>query len=393
MSRVRCRGGGGAAYGSVSSSAKEEPAAQGGPQTRTVGSAKHLRNRSRLIDQRSRTPGFRVVRSAGAMAHSPTNSAWTTRGTRGRHPGPGRARDDRLGTGSCPGRGGEAAALRVWSAGARRTCLHRCGTAHAAAALTVPTGPRPANRRGSRSPAGEVPGRPGGRPPSGDVQGGRRRAVVAILGRPRGRPPVVPRSRARVMRTRLRPSVAPEGDRQAPALGRHRLRHHVVILGRPGGRPPFPAVMPCWARPVSLQSLVALEGDRHSSRSWRTYWSTSSYDPQLPRGTTANVALARAELVAASRFSVAPEGDRQSVGVGLTIAVAGLAILGHPKERDRQCTAASSTRSTSTTCDPRSPRKATANPALSQSAHPARCCDPRSPRSATAMTRPSSPTP
>ncbi len=284
----------------------------GWPQTRKVGSAKHLRDRSRLIDQRSHTPGFRVVRSAGAMAHSPTNSAWTTRGTRGRHPGPGRARDDRLGTGSCPGRGGEAA-LRVWSAGARRTCLHRCGSAHAAAALAVPTSPRPANRRGSRSPAGDVPGRPGGRPPGGDVQGGRRRAVVAILGRPRGRPPVVPRSRARVMRTRLRSSVAPEGDRQSVGVGLTVAVAGLAILGHPKGR------------------------DRQCTAASSTRFHVHKL-----------------------RSSIATEGDRHDPAVLSDAVGEAVAILGRPRRATARCTRERSTTRGCGCCDPRSPQRATA---------------------------------
>lgn len=366
MSRVRCRGGGGAAYCSVSSSAKEEPAAQGGCRHERS----DLRNTSATVPASSTSAAAR--RASGS--YGPPVRWRTVRRTA---PGPrGGLEDDildpgvrvmtdweqalvRAGVGRPPsGSGRPGPAARAYIDVAAHTLLPWLfrpahGQPTGGALDPRPGRPRPPRRttarrrcaRGSSSGRRCDPRSPQRTTVSRATESGTGDAdEVAILGRSRGQPPGAGTGSAST--TALR--CDPRPPRRATAIS--------------GGD----AVL---ARPVSLRSLVALEGDRHSSRSWRTYWSTSSYDPQLPRGTTANVALARAELVAASRFSVAPEGDRQSVGVGLTVAVARLAILGHPKGRDRQCTAASSTRSTSTSCDPRSPRKATA------------------------MTRPSSPTP
>ncbi len=239
-------------------------------------------------------------------------------------------------------------------------------------------------------------GHPGGQPPLGSVLDAEATdGRVAILGHPGGRPPrrrpadgarwrrrCDPRSPRRATATSLTPGLRcrsaqvailghPGGrpPHRRPEVG-CRPDRHVAILGHPGGRPPPPrrGSPGCGAR--WLRSSVTPEGDRHhvvlAERRHRQMLRSSV----TPEGDRHERECARYGLRSLwLRSSVTPEGDRHPPHPSGTHRPGPVAILGHPGGRPPHARTPSRPRP-GCSCDPRSPRRATATAGPRSPRHP-----------------------
>ncbi len=159
----------------------------------------------------------------------------------------------------------------------------------------------------------------------------------------------------------LRSTVTPEGDRHGRSPHRPARHLRVAIHGHPGGRPPPPA-SDTQTDHTALRSTVTPEGDRHRHVGRGARRAAGGCDPRSPRRATATGhPWVGTPGMTGLRSTVTPEGDRHQEAEGGVQQRPGVAIHGHPGGRPPLPGSASTSTGWSS-CDPRSPRRATATP-------------------------------